>query len=123
MSLTCRALFHSPFQFPFQLHVYPGYEPDEVTPLPQPCLAREILSTVIDAQQDLRKKVRNFSIKIEFLSTVSAIYGNFFLLSILIKVSFKREFQSFVFSKTSEDILQVWIITVCMNVYVCVHVL
>ena len=58
-------------QFSFQLHVYPGYEPDEVTPLPQPFLAREVLSTVIDAQEDLRKKVRNFGIDmIEFLSTV-----------------------------------------------------
>ena len=53
--------------------MYPGYEPDEVTPLPQPCLAREILSTVIDAQQDLRKKVRNFGIRTEFLSNISAI--------------------------------------------------
>ncbi|XP_020608681.1 protein FAM227B-like, partial [Orbicella faveolata] len=60
-----------------ELHVYPGYEPDEVTPLPKPFLARDILSTAIGAQQDLRKKV-----------------------------SFKHEFQSFVFSKTSEDILQ-----------------
>lgn len=60
-----------------ELHVYPGYEPDQVTPLPQPFLAREILSTVIDAQRDLRKKA-----------------------------SFKRDFQSFAFSKTSEDILQ-----------------
>jgi len=45
--------------------VYPGYEPDEVTPLPQPFLAREILSTVIDAQRDLRKKVRNFWVSTE----------------------------------------------------------
>ncbi|KAL9956229.1 hypothetical protein ACROYT_G037677 [Oculina patagonica] len=61
-----------------ELHVYPGYEPDKVTPLPQPFLAQEILTIVIDAQRDLRKKA-----------------------------SFKHEFQSFVFSKTSEDILQV----------------
>lgn len=60
-----------------ELHVYPGYEPDGVTPLPEPLQARDILSTVINAQVDLRKKP-----------------------------SFKREFQSFMFSKTSEDILQ-----------------
>ena len=42
----------------FQLHVYPGYEPDEVTPLPEPLQAREILATIINAQLDLRKKVR-----------------------------------------------------------------
>lgn len=60
-----------------ELHVYPGYEPDEVTPLPPPFLAKEIMLTVIDAQRDFRKKP-----------------------------SFKREFQAFVFSKTSEDILQ-----------------
>ena len=45
--------------------MYPGYEPDEVTPLPQPFLAREILLTVIDAQRDLRKKVRKFHFKTE----------------------------------------------------------
>jgi len=50
--------------------VYPGYEPDEVTPLPKPFLARDILSTAIGAQQDLRKKVRNVCIMIEFLSLV-----------------------------------------------------
>jgi len=60
-----------------ELHVYPGYEPDEVTSLPEPYQAKEILLTVIDAQRDLRKKP-----------------------------SFKREFQSFLFSKTSRDILQ-----------------
>lgn len=60
-----------------ELHVYPGYEPDEVTPLPEPLQAKEILLTVINAQQDLWKKP-----------------------------SFKREFQSFIFSKTSQDILQ-----------------
>lgn len=48
--------------------MYPGYEPDQVTPLPQPFLAREILSTVIDAQWDLRKKVRNFFIMIEIIA-------------------------------------------------------
>lgn len=60
-----------------ELHVYPGYEPDEVTPLPEPFQAKEILSMVLSAQLDLRKKP-----------------------------SFKREFQSFMFAKTSEDILQ-----------------
>ena len=37
--------------------MYPGYEPDEVTPLPEPLQAKEILLTVINAQQDLSKKV------------------------------------------------------------------
>lgn len=60
-----------------ELHVYPGYEPDEVTPLPEPLQAKEIILTVINAQRDLRKKP-----------------------------SFRREFQSFMFTKTSQDILQ-----------------
>lgn len=60
-----------------ELHVYPGYEPDEVTPLPEPLQPKDILQTVINAQRDLRKKP-----------------------------SFKREFQSFVFSRISQDILQ-----------------
>lgn len=42
----------------FQLHVYPGYEPDEVTPLPEPLQPKDILQTVINAQRDLRKKVK-----------------------------------------------------------------
>lgn len=42
----------------FQLHVYPGYEPDEVTPLPEPLQPRDILQTVINAQRDLEKKVK-----------------------------------------------------------------
>ncbi|XP_074606012.1 protein FAM227A-like [Acropora palmata] len=60
-----------------ELHVYPGYEPDEVTPLPEPLQPKDILQTVINAQRDLRKKP-----------------------------SFKREFQSLVFSRISQDILQ-----------------
>lgn len=60
-----------------ELHVYPGYEPDEVTPLPEPLQPKDILQTVINAQRDLRKKP-----------------------------SFKRELQSFVFSRISQDILQ-----------------
>ena len=65
-------------QFSFQLHVYPGYEPDEVTPLPQPFLAREVLSTAIDAQEDLRKKVRNFGIMIEVLCNLKWYYDQIF---------------------------------------------
>lgn len=42
--------------------MYPGYEPDEVTPLPEPLQAKEILLTVINAQQDLRKKVTNYKL-------------------------------------------------------------
>lgn len=60
-----------------ELHVYPGYEPDEVTPLPEPFQAKDILLIVINAQRDLKKKP-----------------------------SFKREFQTFIFSRTSQDILQ-----------------
>ena len=47
--------------------MYPGYEPDEVTPLPEPYQAKEILLTVIDAQRDLRKKVGGIELKKEIL--------------------------------------------------------
>lgn len=59
------------FLFP-QLHVYPGYEPDEVTPLPEPFQAREILLTVINAQRDLRKKVRRLNMQFHKISILNS---------------------------------------------------
>ena len=43
--------------FHMQLHVFPGYESDDLTPLPPPLSARDILETVTRAQLDLKKKV------------------------------------------------------------------
>ena len=61
LSFNCINVLHVLFII-IQLHVYPGYEPDEVTPLPEPLQAKEILLTVINAQQDLWKKVTNYKL-------------------------------------------------------------
>ncbi|XP_048575767.1 protein FAM227A isoform X2 [Nematostella vectensis] len=39
-----------------ELHVFPGYESNELTPLPPPLLANDILMTVMKAQKDLHRK-------------------------------------------------------------------
>lgn len=53
--------------------MYPGYEPDEVTPLPEPLQAKEIILTVMNAQWDLRKKVKDKAASF-YLKTLSLCY-------------------------------------------------
>ena len=49
--------------FNFQLHQYPGYDPTELTPLPDDIAAVDILKKAADASMDLKKKVNMFCIK------------------------------------------------------------
>lgn len=76
----------------FQLHVYPGYEPDEVTPLPEPLQPKDILQTVINAQRDLRKKVKgikgvNISIAIQIITRwKQKVFNQFHLTGITIEL-------------------------------------
>ena len=40
-----------------QLHTFPGFNPDELTPLPSSLTTRNVLDIVTSAQKDLNKKV------------------------------------------------------------------
>ena len=61
--------------------MFPGYESNELTPLPPPLTARDILEIVTRAQLDLKKKVKHFKMLliVKLVSTSKLISTIIFL--------------------------------------------